>query len=128
MALGLERRAAGSCHGDRLTKLEYRQVAESRGDLNNFSPGWLDRFRFSGPCRDCIYGQYEYPCAIHLLCLLVGQNRIAPAPPFGSWLFEEELTVLVLKQEGLPFSAFDLLDQETPALEVAENRHSGDLR
>src|SRR6185312_3883611 len=60
---------------------------------------------------------------------LVGQNRIAPAPPMvvGYRLFKEELPVLVLKQEGLLFSAFDLLDQETPALGVAENRHSGDL-
>src|SRR6185437_15935638 len=61
---------------------------------------------------------------------LLGQNRIAPAPPVvvGQWLLEEELAVLVLKQEGLLFSTFDFLDQETPAFEVAEDGHSGDLR
>src|SRR5579864_8415941 len=40
---------------------------------------------------------------------------------------EEELAVLVLKQEGLFFSAFNSLDQEATPFGVAENRHPGHL-
>src|SRR6185437_8848371 len=65
---------------------------------------------------------------LHVAFPSVGQSRIAPAPPIVVALFEEELTVLVLKQEGLLFSTFDLLDQKTPAFGVAEDGHSGDLR
>src|SRR6478672_10145572 len=40
---------------------------------------------------------------------------------------EEKLAVLVLKQEGLFFPAFNFLDQETAPFGVAEDRHPGHL-
>src|SRR5215471_1957492 len=41
---------------------------------------------------------------------------------------EEKLAVLVLKQESLFFSAFDLLDQEAASLRVPVDPHPGHLR
>src|SRR6478672_8859377 len=41
---------------------------------------------------------------------------------------EEKLAVLVLKQEGLFFPAFNFLDQKATPFGVAENRHPGHLR